>query len=535
MIILSAEESSEKGKAFEEFISILLSRLGYQVTNRRVRKAGRELDILAVSKVTGAPVLIECKAEESLIASKDYNKFYGVFEHEARKPVAGLTGLMISLSGFNSEVIANYEEKSEEDRRRFKIYGPDFVKERAVEARLIADDRTVQHQAKKSWPFDLGETILAITKQQLYRIQLLQKDGATTHFIAYRAHCEDPTDYEINLLHKTVTVLNGLESFNLSARKEVLLALSRAEGFINVEDLREITKQSLATIRSELAYLESRNLIGSNGGDKISLVQDVRAFSEISLELLNPTYKYPFLLSRYFDEMNDHRLAEYCLSRRFLKPASEMELNILCAIFRFSPSALYEALFGDITADKIAHDHAKKLGNESESLAELFKSSFFTKLIPHLLSDLHNGNKVIDSLPSVVGWLEEYHLALANTWDVFFDFKTAGISTRMIAGEDMEAGSLVTIREPQTKFNAEMTTFNLTKGTDRIDKMIQVYQELKASRPDSEDLPAMANNIGVCFMAISDNVKAAEWFNKGLEYGRDIPELRSNLAKVSAD
>lgn len=46
MIILSAEEPSEKGKAFEEFISILLSRLGYQVTNRRVRKAGRELDIL---------------------------------------------------------------------------------------------------------------------------------------------------------------------------------------------------------------------------------------------------------------------------------------------------------------------------------------------------------------------------------------------------------------------------------------------------------------------------------------------------------
>ncbi|MDT5120598.1 MAG: hypothetical protein QOC96_80 [Acidobacteriota bacterium] len=534
MIILSVEEISEKGKVFEEFISILLSRLGYEVVNRRVRKAGRELDIQAISKVTRSPVLIECKAESTPISSQDYNKFYGIYEHEAKRSTTGLTGLMISLSGFNSEVIANYEEKNEEDKQKFKIYGPDFVKERAIDARLIADDRTVQYLAKKSWPFDLGETILAITKPQLYRIQLLRKDGETTHFIVFRANCEDPTEYEINLLHKTVSILKKLEPFNLLARKEVLLALSQAESLIDIESLKETTKQSLATIESELTYLKSRNLIENKDNSKIGLVQDIRAFCEISMELLSSSYKYSFLLSHYFQAMNNFKLVEYCLSRRFLTPTSEEELRTLRSIFRFSPSALNIALFGEIGRYKVTHEHAKRLSKEVEWLPEAEKSSFFFELIPHLLHDLHNGNKVLDSVDSVVGWFEGYHIALANTWEVFFEIKTGGIATRLIAGEDLEAGHLVTVRDPLTRFNIQMTTFNLTKDIKPINEMIQIYEELKTQQPDHESTPGLANNIGICFMALKDYGKATEWFNEGLKYNADIPQLHDNLSKIAA-
>jgi hypothetical protein len=75
MIILSAKEPIDKGKAFEQFISILLSKLGYQVKKTRIRKAGRELDIDAESKVTGLPLLVECKAESQPLGSGAYNKF----------------------------------------------------------------------------------------------------------------------------------------------------------------------------------------------------------------------------------------------------------------------------------------------------------------------------------------------------------------------------------------------------------------------------------------------------------------------------
>lgn len=535
MIILSVEDQTEKGKVFEEFISILLSRLGYQITNSRVRKSGRELDIQAISKVTGTPVLIECKAEASPIGGPDFNKFYGIFEHEAKKSRAALTGLMISLSGFNSEVIAYYDEKEEQDKQRFKIHGPDFVKERAVDARLIADDRTVQHLARKSWPIELGETLLVITQSQIYRVQLLQRNGTDTHFIVYRAGGEDPTEYEIATLHGAVPVLKNLEPFNLLARKEVLLSLSQAEGVVDTEGLRQLSKQSLATVENELAYFRDRNLIEADGKGGFALVHDLRSFCEVSIELLSSGYRWDFMLSRYFERMNNDKLAEYCLSRRHLEAGDEGELALLCSMFRFSPSALNHALFGEIRSYAATYEHSKKMSQGIDWLPGALKHSFMTELVRHLLNDLHgDGNKVLDSLPAVVGWLEGYHLAIANSSGVFLNLQTSGIRTRLIAGEDMEAGQLVTIRDPITRFNSEMTRVNLTKEAEPINEMIEIYREIKSQQPEGEDLPKLANNIAVSYMAVQDYNSAREWLEEGIKYGSDIPELHSNLTQVTA-
>lgn len=535
MIILSVEDPTEKGKVFEEFISILLSRLGYQITNSRVRKSGRELDIEAISKVTSAPVLIECKAESSPIGGTAFNKFYGIFEHEAKKSKAGLAGLMISLSGFNSEVIAYYDEKEEVDKQRFKIYGPDFVIERAVDARLVADDRTVQHLARKSWPFELGETLLIITKSQIYRGQVLQRDGANTHFIVYRAMGDDPTEYEISTLHTTVPVLRRLEPFNLQARKEVLLALSQAESAVDTGNLRQVGKQSLATIENELAYFRDRNLIESDSKGRVTLVHDLHAFCEVSIELLSSAHKWNFMLSKYFERMNNEKLAEYCLSRRYLEATDEGELHLLCSIFRFSPSALNHALFGEIRTYTATYEHAKRISTGIDWLPDSLKHSFVTELIPHLLNDLNGeGNKVIDSLDSVVGWLEEHHIAIANSWEVFLNIQTSGMRTRMKAGEDMEAGQLVTIKDPLTRFNSEMTKLNLLKEVEPINEMIEIYHEVKSAQPEGDDLPKLANNIAVSYMTMQDYGKAKEWLEEGLKYTNDIPQLHDNLTRVMA-
>jgi len=78
MIIISAKHSANIGKAFEEFIAILLSKLGYTIENMRVRRAGRELDIRASSKVTGSPLLVECKGLSKPLTGPSFSKFYGV-------------------------------------------------------------------------------------------------------------------------------------------------------------------------------------------------------------------------------------------------------------------------------------------------------------------------------------------------------------------------------------------------------------------------------------------------------------------------
>jgi restriction endonuclease len=533
MIILSAKEPIDKGKAFEQFISILLSKLGYQVKKTRIRKAGRELDIDAESKVTGLPLLVECKAESQPLGSGAYNKFYGVFEHEAKSIKRGLSGILISLSDFNSEVWANYEEKREKDKRRFKIYGPEFVLSSAVDAGLISDDLTVQHLSKKSWPFELGETILLIDKSFLYRIQILERDGKQTHFIAYRAHCEDPTAFEIETLRTSVPFLAGLEPFDLMARKVVLRALAQSSDPLKAIDLRKVSKQSAATIENEVKFLNERRLL-EKSQKGIRLGADLRVFCEVSLELLESEYKYDFVLSPYFQQMNNFALARFCLSRRFIDNPDEQYLRLLNSIFKFSPGALNLALFGPVETYRTTYDHSKRINASIEWVRDSQSFAFIRELTRPLLDDVRDGNKVMDEIDPVVAFLEELHIKIANPLEVFLDVNSSGIAVRMKAGESMDAGNLVTIKDPVTLFNVRMAEFNLQPNSSSIEEMVEIYNDLKKRDPTRDTLPEIANNLGVCLMALQEFGKAKEFFTEGTRYGREIPQLRVNLDRVEA-
>ena len=402
----------------------------------------------------------------------------------------------------------------------------------AVEADLISDDLTVQHLARNSWPFELGVTLLVITRSHLYRVQLLGREGTITHFVVYRAKCEAPTDYEIEALHNGLSILKNLEVLNLLARRKILLALARAKEPLSKNDLIGQTNQSQATIKSELIYLKNQHLIEQPRENQVSLVYDIRAFCEIFKEFVDSSDKYDFLMSRYFEEMNNHQLAEYCYSRRYLALESSQELSVLNSLFRFSPSALNAALFGETSRYRVTSEHAKKIEADTKRINDLVKSNFFTEIGPHLLNDLHdNDNSIMKSLPSVVGLLEEYHIALANTWHTFFEIKFGAVTTRLTAGEDLEAGQLVSTNT-LTAFNSAMTSFNLTKSLDFIEELEQLYSKFKEEDQKREELPGLANNIGVCYMAVEKFKDARKWFEEGLSECDDIPQLYGNLAKV---
>jgi tetratricopeptide (TPR) repeat protein len=532
MIIISAADSVDKGKAFEEFIAILLSKLGYEIRNVRVRKAGRELDIKASSKVTGAPLLAECKALSRTLTGPSLSKFYGIYDHEYRKPTHGLIGLLISLSGFNSEAIEYYEEKDEEVQGRFRIIGPDQILKLAVEADLVSDDLTVQHVATKSWPHDLDKTLLIITKSQLYRVQILKRNGKVTHFLAYRPKCEDPTAYEVERLRKNVRILQKLEFFNLVARKETLLALSQLENPVSFDRLQDITKQSAVTVRTELSYLKDRNLIEEPREDHFTPVYDIRAFAEISKELLTSSYRYEFLKSNYFKKMNNQVLSQYCLSRRFLEAKQDDEHKLLNSLFRFSPSALNQALFGETDRYRVTYEHAAKIGADSTRISKIVKSNFYGELIPNLLRDLHEkDNVLIRELHPIVGLKEEHRVVLANTLETVFDITSGGVFAFMKAGEDLKAGQLVST-DHRTAFNSSMTTFNLTSDPQCIEEMKGIYAKLIEEGIDSNQLAIMANNIGVCLMALQKWPDAKHWLSQGLSHSDVLPQLHGNLARV---
>lgn len=534
MIYLAIKESFERGKAFEDFISILLSKLGYKIENTRIRKSGCEIDIQARCKVTGVSLLVECKALSKKVTGPDLNKFYGKYEHEyfKIKNSENIIGLMISLSGFNSEVIANYQEKGEDVKQRFKLLGPEEITKLSVEADLISDDSVVIDRTRQLWPFELGNTLLIITDTRYYRLQFLNKGTKTTHFIVYRAKCEDPTDYEIKSLQESMVMLKDLEVFNLSARKEILIVLSEADGFTSISELANSTKQSKITIETELEYLKERNLI-EEVGNSFVLVPDIRTFCEVSIILLPSSFKYRFLLSKYFKDMNNIRLSDYCLERRYLDIQEENIKVSLNRIFQYSPSALKQALFGDITIYRNTYEHAKSIGKFMNKITDIGSSSFLNEIIVNLATDLKDKENLLVR-KAYMGIKEDYSIAIASSTEKILSISSGSISLICKVEEAVEAGKIIVASDLFTIFDSYHIQFHLTQDPSFVLKMEEIYEKVKIKNPFDKSLAKMANNIGVCYMELKEWEKAKKWLEQGLSIDNNYI-LEENLSKVSKE
>jgi hypothetical protein len=209
------------------------------------------------------------------------------------------------------------------------------------------------------------------------------------------------------------------------ARKVVLRALAQSKVPLKTNDLQTLAKQSNATIENELSFLNERKLLEKTRNG-FRLGTDLRVFSEVSLELLESEYEYDFLLSPYFQQMNEFELAKYCLSRRFIDHVDERHLGLLNSIFRFSPGAVNLALFGAVDRYRTTHDHAKQINADIDWVRDSLWLAFARELTGPLVADVRNGNKVMDSIDSVVAVLEELHIKIASPFEVFLDVNSIG-------------------------------------------------------------------------------------------------------------
>lgn len=532
MIILSPKKATAKGRAFEDFVSILFSRLGYEVTDTRVQKTGRELDIRARARVTDAPLIAECKGHASSTTAPMLRKFYGDYDHEYRKPTPGLVGVMLSTAGFNSPAREWYSEKSEDIRQRFHIVGPERIMSLAVDAGLIAPDAVVRHEAAIVWPFDLGDTLLVITETRLYRVQILKRGGEETHFIAYREHCGSPTEHEVQRLRREVTRLKKLEPHNLFASKKIMLTLARADRPLPPSEVSAASDESMATAEAELSSLAARKLVELVEGQGYVLVEDMHAFQEMARELLPSESKYRFLSSRYFRRMNTPELVDYCFRRRLLDPPAPNERDTLMRVFSVSPSTLHEALFGDIELYKTTAEHMGLVANETNRLEGIRRSQFSMELMPYLLLDLHDReNCLLREMQPVVGLKEAHDVAVAHSGGLVFELGAAGFSTYLQAKGDIKAGQPCST-SPMTASLCEMTMYHLTKDAQPLHNLTEIYESRAAAGADARELAGLANNAGLAHLMADDLDSARRWFDLGLTHCDDMAVLYANLARV---
>lgn len=517
MVILSVNKTNDRGTAFESFMSIILSKLGYEITNVNIRKLGRELDIQATATVTGESLLVECKAHRAVIASPDFIKFYGVYDLERQKN-SRLFGLMVSLSGFNSEVKACYEEKPDRVKKRFKIHGPNEITELAVRADLIADDLTIKHEASKSWSFELGETLLVITKTQLFRIQILKKDEKNTHFIAYRAHGQAPTTHEIQTLKTDVSYIKNLEPLNIAARKELIIALAKSKQPLSVARLKQRSKQSTETINAEIRHFEERRII-TKQRTSFSLSPDLVAFCEIFKEVYSDDFKYKFLQSHYFRSMNTDGLVSYCLNRRNIT-LDIGQIQVLKKIFYFSPSVLYFSLFGDASIYNKTFEHANQIQADLDEIKPISISQFFSELIHLLLSDLHDSSNInlrtLDGIPTLY---EEHRVILGTTFGRIFELASGGAVGFVKSKGSIEAGALVS-GDHFASINILFSQFHVTGDISQIDKAAGLVNDIEVTSENLQNVAAISNNIGLAYWNSDRLIEA-------LSYGKFLPRKSS--------
>ena len=533
MIILAVNNANDRGTAFEKFMSIILSKLGYEITNVNVKKAGRELDIEATAMVTGDPLLVECKAHNAVITGSDLSGFYGKYEHERSKK-SRLFGLMVSLSGFTSGFKAYYEEKDDSVKKRFKINGPNEIKELAVRADLIADDRTIKHEARKSWPFELGETLLVITKTQYFRIQILKKDGKETHFIAYRDHGHTPTTHEIQTLKTDVSYIENLEPLNIAARKELIIALAKSEQPLSVAKLKQRSKQSTETINAEIRHFKERRIITkrvTKRGTSFYLSSDIVAFCEIFKEVYSDNFKYEFLQSHFFRSMNTDDLVHYCSDRRKIT-LDIGQIQVLKKIFYYSPSVLDFALFGDTSRYNRTFEHANQIQANLDEINIMSIGQFFSELIHLLLSDLHDSSNInlrtLDGIPTLY---EEHKVILGTTFGRIFELASGGAVGFVKSKGSIEAGVLLS-GDYFASINILFSQFYVTGDIARIDEAADLVNDIEVTSENLQNVAAIANNIGLVYWHSDRLLEALSWFEEGLLLDDSIAEIHANLARV---
>lgn len=224
LIQVLGKSKKEKGNAFEKLMKKALDSAGYEEFRIGTHKTGREIDIIAKHKVTGHPIICECKAHEKPIGSGDIHKFYSVYDLEYQRNDKFI-GLFFSLSGFKSTALATYDEITPSIKTRFLLRDADFILSMLRKANVIASDDTLNFILTSRIKYCLGERYLTCMDGNTYWIQTVLTDNKATHYIILGPKGEDVQDFlctEIGLLDSG---LSNLKLLNIHAMKKIVIIL----------------------------------------------------------------------------------------------------------------------------------------------------------------------------------------------------------------------------------------------------------------------------------------------------------------------
>ena len=515
---------------FEKFMEKVLDSAGYEDFRRGARKTGRQIDLYAKNKITGQPIICECKAHEDPIGAGDVNKFYGIYDKEYRQNNT-LIGLFFSLSGFTSTALADYDDMLSEVKRRFFLRDDKFIISILRKTETIASEDKLEYIIKSKIKHNLGEKYLLYTSTGTYWVQLVLTKNKVTHFIVLDPKGEEVSTYICSEIGSMDKELRNLELLDIYAMRKTLLSLLDGSSKTPEEISRE-TEESVETVLLALQDLLSQNLV-SKGNPTYHLSRELSAFVHLARQFLGSENEKEFFLSPYSDEMINPSLISYC-EQRFRLELDPQNKEALLRLLKISPSALREILFGPVEMYRTTDEHLKELKLPEVKLSKIKKiqtENLVGTLLRHLVVDLEKtSSRDIMKKRQIKGWRTQVAVDLARLDELYLSVKADGVIMILPATGKIERGHLVSVTDYDLLINVGSVLATLGKQKEAI----ECYDRAITHLSDPAKLKAAWNNKGLSLVRLKKYDEAMKCYDQAIEIDRELKEAWYNKGRVYA-
>jgi len=521
----------EKADAFENLIKKALDSAGYEDFRLGTHKTGREIDIYAKHKVTGHPIICECKAHERPIGSRDIHKFYSIYDREFRIDNR-FVGLFFSLSGFTSTALASYDEMDSDVKGRFLLRDADFVLSMLRKAKIVTSDDTLDFILASRTRHCYGERYLICRDGDICWVQIVLTDNNATHYIILGPKGEDVPAFLCNEIGAIDKRLKNLQMLDIHAMKRTLINLLDATTK-TPEEISKNTNESIETVMLSLQNLKAQNLLDERTNSKYRLARDLPAFVDIGRQFMGSEDELTFFLSPYADLMMNPSLIEYC-GQRYRLDLDTQEKEPLLRLIRISPSALNESLFGSTEKYEATDEHLKELQNLPESerkrIKAIMRQNIVGKLLRRLIADFEEPKyKAILEKREIKGWWTQVFVNLAKRTEQYLSVQSEDIILLLPAESGIGVGQLVSA----TNYDLFINTGDVLAALGRPEEAIVDYDRAISHLSEPDKLKVAWNNKGLVFASLKkydEAIKCYEeaikidpklketWYNKGLAY-----------------
>jgi len=527
-IKILAKNRKEKGDLFEEFMEKVLDSVGYEDFRRGVRKTGRQIDLYAKSKVTGQPIICECKAHKEPIGAGDVNKFYGIYDKEYRMSNT-LVGLFFSLSGFTSTALADYDEMPSEVKCRFLPRDGNFIVSILRKTKTIASDDKLEYIIRSKTTHNLGDRYLVYTSTGMYWVQLVLTNNKATHYILLCPKGEEVSTYICSEIGSMDSRLRNLELLDIYAMRKTLMSLLDGSSK-TPEEISRDTKESVETVLLALQDLLSQNLV-SKRNTPYHLSKETSAFIHLARQFLGSEEEKDFFLSPYSDEMINLSLVNYC-EQRFRLEIDPHVKETLLRLIKISPSVLSEILFGSVEMYRKTDEHIKQLNipeTERNRIRKWQTEGFIGDLLRKLVVDLEKpSSKDILEKREIKGYRTQVAIDLAKMYGSYLSAKADNVIMILPTSGNIEAGQLVSVTDYDLLINAGVVLANLGAH----EKAIRDYDIAIANLSDSAKLKAAWNNKGLSLASLGKYDDAIRCYNEAIEIDNKLKEAWYNKGRV---